>query len=118
MLELDGPLFIDRCPKLFASVLEQLRTNVEVCTESEVEARKLRQEFRFYGLNPGDVVLLTAEQTIIHEEHSNWRERKDSVADIDEYLQKGWEVKFFSCSPCGEDGHGGDGFSTFILERK
>eukprot|EP00933_Yihiella_yeosuensis_P041539 TRINITY_DN35925_c0_g1_i1.p1 TRINITY_DN35925_c0_g1~~TRINITY_DN35925_c0_g1_i1.p1 ORF type:complete len:268 (-),score=42.59 TRINITY_DN35925_c0_g1_i1:69-821(-) len=63
----DGALFIDRCPKLFAEVLQFLRSNL-VFAASESHSAHLRAEFAFFGLDPEEVRIappLRSEEVVV-----------------------------------------------------
>ena len=57
LLESGGPedmIFVDRCPVLFAEVLQFLRTN-QIVVGSARQLARLQEEFRFFGLDEDDI---------------------------------------------------------------
>lgn len=64
----EGAVFVDRCPKLFAKVLQFLRTS-RAYAESEVEEAELREEFRYFGLDPDAVQGGSVEEVVVQAIH-------------------------------------------------
>ena len=54
LLECDGPLFVDRSLAVFEQVLELLRTD-QVKLATKLESERVKEEIRFYGLDPDGV---------------------------------------------------------------
>lgn len=105
-------MFVDRCPQLFAQVLQYLRSGRGPRCATPAERDALAQEFDFFGLDESEVSL--PEQVVLTEQYS-WRKHKETrvSAKVKTYQKEGYQITHLSSFGGTEDVVG----CTFVLER-
>mmetsp|Transcript_126545 Transcript_126545/g.252945 ORF Transcript_126545/g.252945 Transcript_126545/m.252945 type:complete len:171 (+) Transcript_126545:64-576(+) len=118
LLEIEdgAAIFVDRCPVLFAKVLQYLRTNT-VYVSSAVALRELQEEFRFFGLD-ASVIQLPRQQVVTFQFYFMNNSEQQTRKKVKELTDQGWRVTHISTFSSVEktDSLGVSG-CTLVVER-
>ena len=112
----EGPVFVDRCPQLFAHVLQFLRTGRGPRCATLAESDALAGEFDFFGLDDSQISL--PEQVVLTGQYY-WHNSKETAvhAKVEAYLDEGFQIKHLSSFAGMVEAENGVAGCTFVLEK-